>query len=241
MAKFKEALRRVVPRQLLVWVKIYYIYQCLWKHTPEKGTFIQNADHEHLPWITYGAIEFLNHLDFSDALVFEYGSGSSTFYWGAKAKNVYSVERDRPWFEKINPIIPKNCTLVHESDERNYPGRISEFHATFDVIVIDGAVRYPCMEAALPFLKPKGIFILDNLEWYPETAKRLREQGFFQIDFSGLTPQNAFTSCTSVFFRDPEFLKKRKEIPEWKPVGGRYLFAYDDKPLQLIHPSVLVR
>ena len=236
-----EILRKIVPRKLLVWVRLFMIYQGEWNHTPGTGKLLRDARGEFVPWITYAAIEFLRVLDFRDAVVFEYGSGSSTHFWAARAKKVFSVERDGAWFAKVRASLPSHCTLVHEGDETKYPERIAEFGQQFDVIVIDGAVRFPCMEAALPFLKSDGVILLDNLEWYPRTAEKLRAAGFFQIDFSGMGPQNAFTSCTSLFFREPSRLARRKEISEWKPVGGRYLLADDDRSLSAMDPGVLVR
>ena len=47
-----------------------------------------------IPWYTYPAIEYLNNIDFTDKIVFEYGSGNSSFYWAGKAKFVYSVEHN---------------------------------------------------------------------------------------------------------------------------------------------------
>ena len=39
---------------------------------------------EPVPWFTYPAIEYLSHLDLSDFLVYEYGSGKILLYFGLK-------------------------------------------------------------------------------------------------------------------------------------------------------------
>ena len=61
-----------------------------------------------IPWYTYPAIEYLNNIDFTDKIVFEYGSGNSSFYWAGKAKFVYSVEHNKEWYLKIKDQISSN-------------------------------------------------------------------------------------------------------------------------------------
>ena len=192
-----------------------------------------------IPWITYPCLEFLSGLDFSGCNVFEYGSGSSTLWWSGRASGVYSVEREADWHARIQPALPSNAQVSLCPDETRYASTILDVDRVFDVVVIDGAVRYPCAQAMLPKLKPSGLVILDNTEWYPELARFLRDNGFQQVDFSGFGPINAFASCTSIFFRDPVMLSRRLVRPRWVPVGGRFLEAHDDKPLADIDPNIL--
>jgi hypothetical protein len=42
--------------------------------------------------------------------------------------------------------------------------------------------------------------ILDNADWFPNTAKLIRTAGFVQVDFIGAGPVNSYTWCTSIFF-----------------------------------------
>ena len=72
----------------------------------------------------------------------------------------------------------------------------------FDIIVIDGTERYKSAKATINKLVDKGIIILDNADWYPNTAKMLRNEGFKQIDFYGFSPMNSFPECTSLFIKD---------------------------------------
>src|SRR5215213_3851569 len=39
-----------------------------------------------IPWYSYPAIEYLKQLDFRDRTVFEFGSGNSTLFWAARAR-----------------------------------------------------------------------------------------------------------------------------------------------------------
>jgi hypothetical protein len=177
---------------------------------------------EYQPWLTYPMIEFLNGFDFSEKTVFEFGSGGSTLYWAARAKKVISVEFDREWYRSLIPKIPGNVTLIHEPDGGKYAGTIRQFSCRFDVIVIDGAERMCCALAALDSLAPDGLIILDNAEWYPNTAQCLSSAGLIEIPFSGFAPLNAFCSTTTAFL-SRDFSFPRKAHSRRPPVGGRLL------------------
>ena len=133
--------------------------------------------------------------------MFEYGAGSSTLYWAERSKYVTSVERDRQWFDKVQAILPDNCTLAYVSVDQDYVDHIKVSNKKFDIIVLDGAVRYPCAQAAIMSISDRGLIMLDNTEWYPETAELLVSAGYTQIDFSGFPPLNSVTSTTSIFFK----------------------------------------
>lgn len=161
-----------------------------------------------IPWFSYPAIDFLSQLNIADKEVFEYGSGFSTLYWGARAKSVFTVESDLKWCEKIESLLPANCRLIRSTlDVEDYSGKISSFDK-FDIIIIDGAIktRTSCSEKAFKHLKPGGIIILDNSDQFPTSAKILRNSGLIQCDFTGFAPLNANAQTTSVFFsRDYNF------------------------------------
>lgn len=238
--KLRQIADKIIPRKVIATAGFVRVYLNLWNHTPKKNELLKDSIGKPIPWMTYASIEFLNSLNLTNCDVFEYGSGSSTLYWSHKAKTVTSVERSKNWYSTVKAILPQNCTLTHQGDEHHYAQEIAKYKRQFDIIVIDGAVRYPCLIESLPFLKKDGVILLDNLEWYPQTAQKLRDLGFTQIDFSSFAPQNAFPSCTSLFFKTTTLLNNRIETKNWKPVGGKFVVAYDDKPFDEIDPAVLV-
>jgi hypothetical protein len=65
-----------------------------------RRTRSQNADslHTHVPWLAFGAIDYLEQWLTNDMEVFEYGSGSSTLYFSKRAKRVTSVEHNEHWY-----------------------------------------------------------------------------------------------------------------------------------------------
>ncbi len=236
-----KAIRNLIPRRAVTAARFISIFNRDFGHgRRHQGLCLDGQGHP-IPWITYPCLEFLSRLDFSACSIFEYGSGSSTLWWAARAQNVRSVERETDWYQLIKPRLPSNAQLELCADETRYADTILATGTQFDVVVIDGAVRFPCAQALLPALKSTGIIILDNTEWYPNLAGFLREKGFFQLDFCGFGPINAFTSCTSVFFRDPALLANRLEKKEWTPIGGRFLNAHDDQKLETIDPAALRR
>lgn len=239
--KLLQAIRNLIPRKAVTATRFISIFNRDFGHGRRHQGLCLDGQGSPIPWITYPCLEFLSRLDFSNCSIFEYGSGSSTLWWAQQAKTVRSVERETDWYTLIKPKLPANARLELCADETLYADTILGAEEDFDVVVIDGAVRFPCARALLPKLKDRGIIILDNTEWYPNLATFLRERGFFQIDFCGFGPINAFTSCTSIFFRDPALLAQRLNTKQWAPIGGRFLSAHDDKALERIDPAALQR
>lgn len=187
-----------------------------------------DAAGEPLPWYTYPAIEYLRQLDFSRARVFEWGSGGSSLYWGARCKELVSVERNREWFERVSEAAPSNVTVIHVEDDPDYANEITR-HGLFDVIVIDGEQRRNCAAAALHHWASGGLIILDNSDWYTLAATYLRKQGLVQVDLSGFGPINDYTWSTSVFFRGEFKFEPRAERLPMHGVGALQNFAAEDE------------
>lgn len=57
------------------------------------------------PWLTFGAVEFLETQLASYERVFEWGSGGSSLYFARRAASVYSVEHDPAWYERVQTTI----------------------------------------------------------------------------------------------------------------------------------------
>lgn len=185
---------------------------------------------EPIPWYTYPAIEYLSQLDHGDSHVFEFGSGNSTLFWGRRAKSVISVENDPDWSREIATRVgraPIELRLVENLDD--YAATIRKADGPFDLIVVDGRRRYSCAREALSRLRPGGLIVLDNADWYPNTTAMLRAAGLIQVDMSGFGPINAYTWTTSLFldraFR-PRPLAGR--LPA-TPTGGLIDYSDDDE------------
>lgn len=174
------------------------------------------ADGTPIPWMTYPAICYLNQLDFSDKQIFEYGCGASTHYWARRAKRVFSVEHDQPWFERARAVPLSNAEITLASGI-DYVRAVAR-NAPHDVIVVDGRWRAECTMTCPSFLAPGGLIILDNSERYPLLTAFLRDRGFIQVDMIGYGPQNKYIWCTSFFLsRDFAFAPAKAAQPHMGP------------------------
>lgn len=154
-----------------------------------------------IPWYTYPAIEYLNQLDFSGREIYEYGAGNSSLFWARKAKYVTSVENDRNWYLSIQKNQHKNQQLLLIENEKDYVNSILQKNRKYDLIIIDGEWRYACAKIAVQCLEARGLIILDNSDWYPNTSEFLRKSGLIQVDFTGMGPINYYTWTTSLFLQ----------------------------------------
>jgi len=152
----------------------------------------------------YPAIEYLCNIDFSDKNIFEFGSGYSSLFWARRAKSLISVEHDEKWYKKIKAYCIKNQQILLKEVNNKYEETIIEQKIKYDVIIIDGIRRPQCSKIIKNYFNFQSIegcmVILDNSDWYRETAKYLRENlDMIEVDFHGFGPINDYTWTTSVF------------------------------------------
>jgi len=180
------------------------------------------ADGSAVPWYTYPAIEYCNQFDAFGLKIFEYGTGNSSLYWAHKGAHVWCVEHDPAWHQTMRAKSAHLRGLSLRTDKKAYAAAIEEVGEQFDLVVIDGAWRNECAVAALGRLREGGFVILDNSDWYTDVAAFLRSRGFFQVDFSGFGPINAYCWTTSLMLPVRFALSERIRQPH--PVGGIEVF-----------------
>jgi hypothetical protein len=180
-----------------------------------------DANGEPVAWITYPALEFLKQLDFSDKIVFEYGCGGSTIFWSRIARQVDSVEDNPDFYKEFQPLAPPNCNLLLERYPDRYVHAPERRPGGYDVIVVDGHSRARCAEIAPRCLKPGGVVILDNAEWFADASATLREADLIEVDLAGLAPINDFISTTSFYFHRDFRGKPRADRQPVGAIGSR--------------------
>jgi hypothetical protein len=198
--RLEKRLRKLVPPGLRMSAKACWNLERRYGHW--RSAWRQesvDADGSPLPWYTYPAIEYLRQLDVSDWAIFEYGSGNSTLYWAGRCRQVTAVEDDPDWHRALLAKIPPNVTYLFETDPERYAGAPARAGHGFDCIVIDGSARPRCAQSAAEFLKPGGLIILDNADWFPNAAAALRGAGLIEVDFHGFGPINGYSWTTSLF------------------------------------------
>jgi hypothetical protein len=123
------------------------------------------------PWYTNPCMDRIKEWDLSDKVVWEYGSGSSTVWWGMKAKQVLAVDHNEEGFGRVIEMLEQNrlqgkvmikYVPTHEGDTSENRDDYIEAYADFpDIVIVDGVHRYECAEHAIKVLQPK-ILIIDN-------------------------------------------------------------------------------
>lgn len=177
-----------------------------------------DAGGQPIPWFTYPAIEFLSRYAMRGWEVFEYGCGQSTFWWAGRGALVTSVEHDAAWHAEMRERAPAGSTQLFRPERPGYAAALAETGAAYDAVVIDGVWREDCARVAAAALKPGGMLVLDNSDWYHEAASLIRAQGFHEASFSGFGPVNDYTWATSVFF--PGALASQQALAPPLPIGG---------------------
>lgn len=109
-----------------------------------------------MPWFTRACCEWLSTLELENKLVFEYGGGQSSLWFGEQGCIVYGVDHQKEWADlgKID----------WETNESSYVRHISTLRpgGKFDIVCIDGEWRDECTEWALAYLSKDGFIIIDN-------------------------------------------------------------------------------
>lgn len=164
-----------------------------------------DAHSEPIPWVTYSFIDFISDRISKEHVIFEFGSGNSTFYYAKKASKVISVEHDKLWFDKISAGKPSNsdmifCELKTAGDYCKMPVSMGQ---KFDIIIVDGRDRVNCCYHSPEALSENGVIVLDDSERekYSDAIVFLKNKGFKELSFSGISPGLFYRKSTSVFYK----------------------------------------
>ena len=164
-----------------------------------------DAEGKALPWVTYSFIDFIRDRINNTQHIFEYGSGNSTIFYAHKAATVTSVEHDKNWFDRVKGTSPKNAEMIFCELQRDgeYAKKAALLGKKFDIIIVDGRDRVRCCRYSLEALTPTGVVVLDDSERevYHPARIFLKEQGFKEISFSGISPGLFYEKATSVFYK----------------------------------------
>ncbi len=192
-----------------------------WTRSKEQYSAIDDFGHP-TPWMTYPAIEYLNQLDLRDMRVLEWGSGNSSRYFSARAKEVISIEHNKEWFDSLQNTLASN-QKIYFSELDQYASFPLGLEIKFDLIVVDGMLRKECVHAAYQLTNEGAIILLDNSERYPDICSDIRSHGYFQVDFHGFGPINEYTWTTTIFISAQSIGKFQPlTIQPCRPIGGEH-------------------
>lgn len=134
-----------------------------------------------VPWLTPGAVAFLDANLRPDMTGIEWGSGRSTRWYAKHLRSLMSVEHHHGWYERVKAELDKSgasnvdyryIPLSHPENERTvahyepmppYVSVVREFpENSLGFVVVDGHYRMACVREALPRLKPGGLLLVDD-------------------------------------------------------------------------------
>ena len=131
------------------------------------------------PWLTPAAIRLLPRLLRPVDRGAEFGSGRSTVWFAARVAALTSVEHDRGWHEAVSARLAErglgnvSCILAQEDQPVERGGDSAYARTAFafpdaslDFALIDGHYRDYSAKFIMPKIKPGGMLILDNVNWY---------------------------------------------------------------------------
>ncbi len=160
-------------------------------------SFAQDDQGMALPWMTYPFIESIGSQLNCKHEIFEFGCGSSTFFFAKKVGKVVSLETNAKWCEimkiKLHELNIDNVEIILMTDgleNSAYENYIKNSAQKFDFIIVDSLKRYECVKNSYEFLKPGGSLILDDSErkGYKKIFDFLAEKKFIAQDFFGIAP-----------------------------------------------------
>lgn len=151
---------------------------------------IYYRQHRDEPWLTARANELLPGLLKPDDIGMEFGSGRSTLWLAQRVFSVTSVEDNLEWYDKGHACILelglKNVKLIHaavpevawtpEGLDIAAPGYLAPIEdlapSSLDFALIDGACRSQTAARMMSRIRPGGILIIDNANWYLPSKSR---------------------------------------------------------------------
>lgn len=135
--------------------------------------------HPDHPWLTKSANAILQSRLQNHFVGLEFGSGRSTLWFARRVRHLTSIEHDPVWFQKVSGMLAANrianvSHLLIEVDQSEqeaattgYVRVLDDFAAkSLDFVLVDGVYRAACANGAIDKLRPGGMLILDNVNWY---------------------------------------------------------------------------
>jgi len=137
------------------------------------------------PWLTPAAIRLLAGLLSPADRGAEFGSGRSTLWFAARVAALTSVEHDERWHETVTAklkdrglgnveyILAPEDQPMERGGDSTYARTAHGFpEAALDFALVDGHYRDYSAKFVMPKIRPGGMLIIDNVNWYlPSRSK----------------------------------------------------------------------
>ncbi len=143
---------------------------------------VYERSHPDEPWLTSEMVRILSSWLKPHDVGLEWGSGRSTVWLAKRLGRLTSVEHDQVWYRKVNAQLQQlsagNVEYKLRTDEADYVAVVDEFAPdSLDFCLVDGVARDRCAIAVVPKIKPGGILVIDNCNWFlPSDSKSPNSQ-----------------------------------------------------------------
>lgn len=139
------------------------------------------------PWLTREAVTILSTALRPSDRGLEYGSGRSTVWFARRTAGLVSVETDHRWYSHVQSrlaaaglrekvdyrLIPADEGLADDPSRGAYLAVGENLPpASLDYVLVDAMYRDECAVRAVRLLKPGGLLIVDNVNWYIPSRSR---------------------------------------------------------------------
>ena len=137
------------------------------------------------PWITPAAYDAVEAYLRPTHAGLEFGSGRSTIWFAKRVARLTSVESDPGWHERVtrqlaavgisnveSHLFP-GPELAGKGLESSYAGVEQKFGPeSLDFVLVDGLYRDACALLSIDKIRPGGLLIIDNVNWFLPTTSR---------------------------------------------------------------------
>jgi predicted O-methyltransferase YrrM len=139
--------------------------------------------HPDEPWLTPAAVRLLGSLLRPGDRGAEFGSGRSTVWFAERVSHLTSVEHDAAWHATVCATLAERGLanvdyILAPRDQPDEYGQLSGYtrttyrflDASLDFALIDGLYRDHVTRLMMSKIKPGGLLIIDNANWYLPSA-----------------------------------------------------------------------
>lgn len=128
---------------------------------------VAQADWRDVPWLTDGAVDFLEALleRTPGTRVLEFGTGASTLWFARRRVSMISIDHDPAWHASVCQRLPASTSADVRLCERPYYPVAADFPSdSFDLVLVDGRDRVACVRYTTRLVRPGGFMLVDNTE-----------------------------------------------------------------------------
>jgi len=131
--------------------------------------------HPEWPWLTADMVKILEGWLQPGDRGLEWGSGRSTVWFARRVASLVTVEHDATWANWVRTaIFDSGLNNVEYHVVTSREEYVAAGNGLFDFVLVDGmdGTRDLCALRAISLLRPGGVLIVDNCNWFIPSGSR---------------------------------------------------------------------